>query len=240
MQRITLKTENRENKTKGELRQYRLAGKVPGILYGKKQDPKLVLVSERDLDVIASSHAGLNTLLDLSFVNGEKTMAMIRDYQAHPINRRFTHIDLQAMDETQTIVTEVPIELKGDAFGVEEEGGVLDQILRSVEVRCVVTKIPESLDVDIAEMKIGDSIHVQDLKLPEGVEFAKEMDYTVATVVPPTKVEEVEVPAEGEEGAAQGEEGAAQGEEAAKEGEAKEGEQGDAAKEGEAKEEEKK
>ncbi|MFH1874349.1 MAG: 50S ribosomal protein L25/general stress protein Ctc [Pseudomonadota bacterium] len=211
---MNLKVEKRENKTKGELRQFRLAGKVPGVLYGKKQDPMPVLVTERDLDVIASSQAGLNTLLDISFGDGETTMALIRDYQAHPIHRRFTHVDLQAMDETQRIVTEVPIELKGRAIGLEQ-GGVLEQILRSIEVRCVVTAIPEKLEVDVSTMEIGDNIHIQDLKLPEGVELAKEMDYTVATLVPPTKEEEVAAPAEGAEGAVEGAAAPAEGAEGA-------------------------
>jgi large subunit ribosomal protein L25 len=215
VERIKLQAEKRDTKTKGDVRQLRLKGKVPAVLYGRKREPLTLIVKEADILKAMSTKAGLNVLLDL-VVEGEKpTTVLLRDYQAHPVHRTFTHVDFQAIDMTEKIVVEVPIILNGLAVGVKE-GGILEQLLRKIELKCLPTQIPEKIEIDVEHLKIGDSIHSDELKLPEGAEFPRAMKYAIATVVPPAKEEvaaaavpvEGAVPAEGE-AAAPAAEGAA-------------------------------
>lgn len=192
MERISLNAQKRDLTTKGGIRRLRLSEKIPAVLYGKKQEPMMLVVDMKELEKATSTHAGFNALIDLKIEGGTPTTVLIRDYQAHPIKRNFTHVDFRAIDVTEKIVVEVPIELLGESVGVKE-GGVLEQLLRKVEVRCLPTNIPESLTVNVESLMIGDSVHTTELSLPEGVEFLKAIDYTIVTIVPPTK-EEVVVP----------------------------------------------
>ena len=215
MERTMLKAEKRETTTKGAIRQLRLKGRVPAVLYGKKQEPVMISVDASELKKAAATKAGLNVLLDLTISGGKPATVLIRDYQAHPLERVFTHVDFQAIDITEKIVIEVPIDLIGIAIGVKE-GGILEQLLRKIELKCIPTKIPERIEINVDDLKIGDSIHSAGLKLPEGAEFARAFNYTIATVVPPTKEEvpaAAAVPAEGVpvEGAVAPAEGAAAG-----------------------------
>jgi len=198
VKRFTLNVKKRDVLTNGELRQNRLAGNIPGVLYGKKQKPVSLFVNGKELEKVTSSQAGFNALLDLNFEQGEQVISIIRDYQVHPLKRAFSHVDFQAIDPTEKMHLEVPIKLIGEPIGVKE-GGVLEQLLRKVEVKCLPTNVPESFIIDVASLQVGGSVHVKNIELPEGVEFLKELDYAVATVVPPAKEEEVQpVVAEGE------------------------------------------
>lgn len=188
MERILLKAEKRDLTTKGAIRQLRVSGKVPAILYGRKKEPQMIAVNVADLLKATSTKAGLNVLLDLAVAGEKPATVLLRDYQAHPINRTFTHVDFQAIDVKERIVIEVPIELIGLAAGVKE-GGILEQLLRKIELKCLPTQIPERIEINVEHLTIGDSIHSEGLKLPEGAEFAKTMNYTIATVVPPAKEE---------------------------------------------------
>ena len=193
MERVSLNAEKREKTTKGALRQMRVKGKVPAVLYGKKSEPQKLLVDALELLKTTSTKAGINVLLDLKVAQEKPTTVLIRDYQAHPIDRHFTHVDFQIIDVSERIAVEVPIELLGQAIGVKE-GGILEQLLRKIEVRCLATKIPERIEINVEHLKIGDSIHSSDMTLPGGVELSRAMNYTIATVVPPAK-EEVPVAA---------------------------------------------
>jgi len=199
VERISINAEKRETKTKGAVRQLRLAGKVPAVLYGMKQEPVTLTVNTLDLQKATSTKAGMNVLLDLTVAGGKATTVLIRDYQAHPIERVFIHVDFQAIDISLKIGVEVPIILTGLAIGVKE-GGILEQLLRKIELKCLPTNIPEKIEINVEELKIGDSIHSAGLKLPEGAEFSRAFNYTIVTVVPPAKEEvpvAAAVPAEG-------------------------------------------
>jgi large subunit ribosomal protein L25 len=215
MERFELVAETRGN-GKGVARKLRAAGKVPAVLYGTSVEPKSLAVSSYEFEKIARKAHGSMMLVDLD-VAGEKSIALVRDYQADPFRREIQHIDFQAVGMTDKIEVEVPVKLEGSPVGVKE-GGILEQLRRTLGVRCVVSAIPSHIAVDVTELNIGDNIHADDLALPEGVEFPHAANYTVAAVVPPTKEEEVKpaVAAEGEEGA----EAAAEGEEKPAEGEA--------------------
>ena len=224
MEKVQLTAKRRET-GKGMAHRLRTSGMVPGILYGKKVEPVSLAVSTRDLVNATKTKAGMNVIVDLSIEGGDSGLAFIRDFQADPFRRDFTHIDFQAISMDEHIEIEIPIELVGECKGVKE-GGVVDQSRRTLHIRSLPDHIPEKIVVDIAELDIGDSVHADDLKLPEGVEFPHAMNYAILSIVPPTKEEEVAAPAEGVEGeVAEGEEAAAaEGEEAAaaEGGEAKE------------------
>lgn len=168
----------------------RKQGWVPGILYGKKKEPQLLKIAHKDLEQATETSAGFNALFQLTIDGKPAGLVRIREYQAHLINRDFTHVDFQAIELTEKIEVEVPIRLVGTAKGVKDEGGVLEQQRRSLHLKCLVSAIPEHIDIDIAPLTIGMSIHADDLKLPEGVEFPHETNFTVCAVVPPTKEEE--------------------------------------------------
>lgn len=226
MERVALTAEIREP-GKGGARQARMADKVPAILYGKSVKPLPILIGRRSLEDAVKTKAGMNVIVDLTVTGGDSGLALIRDYQADPFKRNFTHVDFQAITLKDKLEVEVPVVLVGAAVGVKE-GGVVEQLRRTIHVRALPTAIPEKIDVDITELKIGDSIHAEQMTLPEGVEFSSSTNYTIVAIVPPAKEEAaaatVAVPLEGEAVAAPAEGAAAAPAEGAKPGEAKAGE----------------
>lgn len=174
---------------KGGARRLRRDGAIPAIVYGKGTTPLTVSVPTREMEHVVHSSAGMNILIDLDIQGREKVVVRVRDYQADPIERAFTHLDFQAVDLTQKIVVEVPVHFEGKSEGVKL-GGVLTISRRTIEVRCLPTNIPEFLRVDISALMIGDGIHVNDLQLPEGVEVPPHVNYSVVSVVAPQKEEE--------------------------------------------------
>lgn len=183
----------------------RNAGKVPAILYGRDHKPVNIAVDNKEILKAVSSKAGFNVLIDLNIGGAEKVVARVCDYQAHPVTRELTHIDFQVVDLTRKIEVEVPLHFEGKSPGVKE-GGVMDIQRRSLNIRCLPTAIPEFIAVDINALNIGDNIHMDDLKLQEGVECPHDQNFVIVAVVPPAKEEEVVVaaPVEGEAAAAAG------------------------------------
>lgn len=192
MERISLAAELREP-GKGPANRMRVSGRIPGVLYGRKVKPMSISVDERELVKATSSKAGMNVMIDLAIKGGDSGLAFIRDYQADPFRRDFKHVDFQAISLDEKIDIEVPIELTGAAIGVKE-GGVVVQSRRTLSVRTFPGNIPDKIEVDITELKIGDGIHADEIALPEGVEFPHTINYPIVAVVPPAK-EEVAVAA---------------------------------------------
>jgi len=138
--------------------------------------------------------AGENVLIDLRIEDGKSKKshrAMIKEIQADPVKGTILHVDLYAISMDKKIDLEIPIALTGTPAGVNE-GGILQQVTRTLEVSCLPGQIPDSIELDVSSLDIGDSLHVSDLKIPEGVDVLVEEQLTIATVVPPTKVEEIE------------------------------------------------
>jgi large subunit ribosomal protein L25 len=222
---ISLSGKRRENLGKGDARKTRRDGRIPGILYGHGETPVPVSVGARDFQVALHTHKGGNPIVNLA-VGGSEFTALIRDAQYDPLTHEVLHLDFQHISLTETIEVRVPVRLNGNPVGVKDGGGILETILRDLEVRCLPTAIPAAIDVDVAALAIGDSVHVRDITLPD-VEILNDPDDTVATVVPPTVMEEkpaeavaVEPGAEEPEVIAKGkkeEEDAAEGEEKEKE-----------------------
>jgi large subunit ribosomal protein L25 len=195
---IPLSGERREQLGKGGARKARASGRIPGVLYGHGEQPIPVSLVARDFDLALREHRGGNAIVNLAVAGSEYT-ALIRDVQYDPLTHDILHLDFQHISLTETIEVSVAVHLIGLAVGVKDGGGILEHITREIEVRCLPTAIPPSIDVDVSALNIGDSIHVRELSAPN-VTVLTDGDATVATVVPPTVIEEKpaeEVPAEG-------------------------------------------
>ncbi len=210
-----LNVEIRDRAGKGVARKLRAAGRIPGIFYGKNVSPVAISLDERDLRrLLDASDAGLNTIIRLAGggdLSGKQVL--IRELQKDPVRGDYLHADLYTVDVTRTVEVSVPIRITGRASGVEFEGGVLDQSLRELDLTCLPLAIPKELVVDVSRMELGESLHVRDIALPEGVELRSDADLSVVSIVAASKAEE-EAPVEAEEGE-EGAEAAEPGDESA-------------------------
>ncbi|MDJ0849774.1 MAG: 50S ribosomal protein L25 [Myxococcota bacterium] len=203
-----LQVEIREGTGKGVARKLRAAGRIPAVCYGKKDAAVALSVDPKVLrHLLEHSDAGMNTIISLDVagdLNGR--MVLLRELQRDPVRGRFLHADFYTVDLEQTIEVSVPLHLTGKAAGVEL-GGILDQQLREIDLECLPLAIPREVEVDVSPLMLGDSLHVRDISLPEGVTLRSDPDLSIVSVVAPSKAEE-EAP-----GAAEGE--VPEGEEAA-------------------------
>lgn len=192
-----LNIEKREGVGKGVARKLRAAGRIPAVCYSSGQSPEAVSLDPRALDrILRGSETGMNTLIDLVVGGGgvyHGRTVLVRDLQRDPVSGAALHADLFALDLTAKVSVSVPIHLQGHAKGVEE-GGIVDHALREVELECLPRAIPKEIVVDVSGLAIGDSIHVRELVLPEGVALLSDGDLSVVSVVLPRKAEE-ETPA---------------------------------------------
>jgi len=179
-----LTAEPRELTGKGANRKLRVAGRIPGVVYGKKREAQPVALDPTALEkLLRGSGAGLNTLIDLS-VGGRTDTVLVKELQRHPVYGHYWHVDFFQVDLTQKITVSIPLHFIGKAHGVEF-GGILDHPLREIEVECLPRAIPEFVEVDVSALEIGQSIHVSELRLPEGVEVKNDPTLPVASVVLP-------------------------------------------------------
>lgn len=182
---IAIKGDQRPGKTKGELRQLRLSGRIPGVVYGKQLKAPIALsVEERELSALLRSTPNAVLELDIS-AHGKQTV-MIADVQRDPLNQTLLHIDFQGISMNEKVRANVRIEATGDSVGVRE-GGILQTILHEVEVLCLPGDIPDALAADVSALGIGENLLVQDLVLPKGIEVTVEPSSVVLTVLAPQK-----------------------------------------------------
>ena len=224
MEFVDLKVERRSGAGKGVARKLRQRGQIPAIVYGEGETI-LVTANPKNLLRALGTEAGENVILNLTIVNGEDVTrkAMVKDVQVDPVSGAVLHADLLAISLERPIEVDVPVELVGVAKGVKDDGGIVDQILRELKMRCLPRAIPDKVEFDISALLIGDVVHVKDLVIPDGVELLTDTEQVVVTVAPPA-VEEVEVaPPPEEEVAAPAAEEAPAKEGAAKEPAAKAG-----------------
>ena len=207
----------------GASRRLRHEGKVPGVLYGGKDDVKSIELNAKDLFMQFKHEAFHASILTLN-LDGKKESVLLRDYQMHPVRNNIQHIDLQRIDENKKLSVKIPFHFLNEnvAPGVKLEGGVVSHIMVDVDISCLPKDLPTYIEVDMIALSIGDSIRLSDIKVPEGVELttlSEDNDPTVTSISQPkVVVDETPVAAEGEEGAAEGEGGAAEGEGGAAEG----------------------
>ena len=220
MEKIELQATVRKSVGNGPARVLRRAGQIPAVLYGRKIEPVLLSVNTKDLEQILKKGSFGQVILNLVIQNGKKVTksAIIKELQTHPVSGNLIHIDFYEVDMKRQIKVMVPVVTTGKSVGIEE-GGLLNIVRRELEVFCLPGDIPEAIEIDISELGIGDSIHLEDVPLGENVEVATDVNYTVVTVLSP-KVEEEVVEEEEEE--LEGEEEGAEGEAAEAEAEPEE------------------
>jgi large subunit ribosomal protein L25 len=202
---LEIQADARDRKNKRDARRLLRGGKIPGVLYG----PKMQTVNlEFDKREFSSRIAGLEgshlVRLKSSATSLADKVALVKDMQYHPISGEVIHADLYEVDLTAKITVHVPLHFVGKAAGVVR-GGILQPIVREIEVECLPLDIPEYFNVDVSALDIGDSAHIEDLVMPDGVTAIYESNLALVAVVPPT-VEEAPAaaaaPAEGAEAAA--------------------------------------
>jgi len=177
----TLEAQPRTPGNKNEARRVRQLGKIPAVVYGAGQDALAVSVDPRQVSRILSSETGHNTIFDLA-LDGSKSKAMIVDWQYEPIKGKLLHIDVKRIAMDKKLAVMVPIFLKGEATGVKQQGGILEQMLREVEVECLPSDIPSHIDADVSELVFGKVLRVSDLPHSDKLKFLTDENQPVAHV----------------------------------------------------------
>jgi large subunit ribosomal protein L25 len=195
-----LEAQTREPGNKNAARRVRVGGKIPAVVYGAGKNSAAVAVDPRQVLRILKSESGHNTIFDLA-LNDDRVKAMIVDWQFEPIKGRLLHVDLLriAMDKKLTVT--VPVVLKGEAEGVKQEGGILEQLLREIEIECLPADIPKSIEADISHLTFGVELRVKDLAHSDKLKFLTDEDQMVAHITS-VKEEVVAAPEAVAEGAA--------------------------------------
>jgi large subunit ribosomal protein L25 len=215
MAKAQLKAKKRDRSGKGAARTLRREGRVPAVLYGRELEAIHLSVDAHEAERLFHSISVDNTIVDLA-VEGDKKpyLTLVREIQTHPWRASLLHVDFLRIQEGVAVDLEVPIKLLGVPAGVRLGGGVLEQMIHDLPIRCEPSKIPESIELDVSHLEVNDSLRVADLALPAGVEVRVPGDRAVCSVAIPKIVEEVvtavptlegAVPAEGaapDEGAA--------------------------------------
>jgi len=187
MAQSTLTVIRRKEVGKSAARKIRRQGAIPAIFYGKETKPIPLIVNLNELKQALSTEAGENTILELHIKDngGEITkLALLKDIQFDYLTNKPIHFDFQEVLLREKISVKVPVKIVGKAPGVKE-GGILEEILREIEIECFPTDIPNSIEVDVSQLGIGDSIHIRDLSLPEGITVLHEPDETIVTILSP-------------------------------------------------------
>ncbi len=189
---VVLQGRVRKNTGKGAARKSRSGGRIPGVIYGEGEPSIPFETGFDDFQALIHTVSGENVVVDLK-LEGDDTdrKAIIREIQRDPIRGRVVHFDLQHISLTEKVRVDVPIVVVGVPVGVKDFGGILEHILREVEVECLPTEIPPKIELNVTALKIGDSIHVGDLAV-ENVTILTDLERPVVTVVPPV-AEEVPV-----------------------------------------------
>ncbi|TBR25939.1 50S ribosomal protein L25 [bacterium] len=197
MQEISVSAEARGDKnTKHQLSELRRAKKIPAVVYGGKDKPVSVAVGAKEL-MEALKKAGANAIIHLKLAKGTDTV-ILKELQRDVVNGQPVHADFKRIDLKEKIVVQVPLHAVGEAPGVKLGGGLLEHVLRQIEIRCLPTAIPKAIDFDVSAMQVNDALHVRDLKLPEGVELLTKADQVVVhVVIVKVEVEAVAAPVEG-------------------------------------------
>lgn len=228
MAEVKLNVVKREGTGKGVARRTRSEGRVPGIVYGKGMEPVAISVDRREFVTALQTDAGLNALLNLT-LDGETVPTLAREIQRDPVRGTLLHVDFVKVDLKQEVEVTVPVHVIGESPGVAE-GGVLEQPLHEVTVRCLPQEVPESIEADISGLNIGDSLRVSELVESASFHILNDPEVAVISIMAPISEEELAAmeagvageateeepaePTEGEEGAegAEGEADAQAGE----------------------------
>jgi large subunit ribosomal protein L25 len=201
MEEIILEAQTRNEIGKSKVKALKTGGFIPAVVYSEGKNAIPVKLSRHDFLFLIHHHRLENAIISLKIKDDQKKASrscMIKEMQHDPVKGDIIHIDLNEISLTKAIKVNVPVETTGESLGVKSDGGALEHILWEIEVECLPTDIPKNITVDISALKIGDSIHVKDMKFPDKVKVLSDQEAVVLTIASPMK-EEVAVPVEGEE-----------------------------------------
>lgn len=191
-----LASANRETKTRSVINKLRNTGQVPAVVYGYQVDNTAIAVDEVEF-IKVIREVGRNGVIDLE-IGGKPTKVMVTDYQFDSLKNQITHIDFVAINMKTEVTVDVTVEITGEAKGTDE-GGIVEQPIFEVQVTATPDNIPESLELDVTELEIGDTLYVSDVSTTGNFTIENEEDEALVTVVPPQKEEEPDEEEEGEE-----------------------------------------
>jgi large subunit ribosomal protein L25 len=187
---VKLTAERRTALGRSAVRKLKATGVVPAVIYGSKDKPEALQVSRREISAMLSHASGENILVELEIAGSASRMALVQEVQHAPLGGAVLHIDFHAVSMDEVIEADVPLEPTGTANGVKNFGGLLEQNLRTLAIECLPRDLPDSIKVDISALNVGDSVHVRDLPLPNGVTTRVPADLTAFSVLAPTVEEE--------------------------------------------------
>lgn len=183
MSEMTIEVEQRPVEGTNANRRLRRSGHIPAVVYGAGKETVPIQVDRKSfLDLLKKSGSEHPLFLLKLAGTSQERHAMVRQLQIDPESRQVIHIDFQRVLMTEKIRVQVPIELKGTAYGVKVEGGVLDFMTREIEVECLPGDIPKGLELDVTELHVGQHVEVKDLQLPEGVTLVGDADRVIASL----------------------------------------------------------
>lgn len=185
----TLNAQKRDGSGKGVARKLRASGHVPAILYGGSGDSVPLTLNTREAEKLFRSVSVENTIIELSVEGGETVQTLVREMQTHPYRNEVVHVDFLRLQKGVLVEMNIPVHFVGTPKGVKNDGGVLDHVLHDIHIRCIPSMIPEEAVLDVSALEIGESLHVSDLSLPEGVEVLTDGALTVCAVHAPRIVE---------------------------------------------------
>src|SRR5882672_257316 len=192
MKSVALKAYPRSQVQRAEVKKLRASGRVPATIYGRQAKPQNLEVNSKEFADLLNHSASENLLVDLSVDNDAraKRLALVQEIQHHPLNGKVLHVDFHEVAEDEKVTVHVPVETTGEAAGVKTGGGTLEHILFKLKVRSLPKDLPEQIVLDVTALEIGKSIHLGDIKAPEGVEILGDKHITVVAVSAP-RAEEV-------------------------------------------------
>jgi large subunit ribosomal protein L25 len=200
MEEIILEAQTREEIGKSKVKLLRTAGFIPAVVYSDGKEAISVKLSRHDFLYLIHHQRLENAIITLKIKDDKKKAGrscMIKEMQHDPVKGDIVHIDLNEISLTKAIKVNVPVVTTGESVGVKSEGGAIEHIMWEIEIECLPTAIPKNFEVDISALKIGDSVHVKDIKFPENIKVLSDKEAMVLSIASPMK-EEV-APVEGEE-----------------------------------------
>lgn len=190
---VKLAAQTRSEVGRNAVKKIKSQGFVPAVIYSHHETPVSLKVNERDISTLLAHAAGEHFLVDLEVAGGASRMAIIQEVQHHPVTQKILHVDFHGVSANETIESSIPVEPVGEANGVKNFGGILEQLLRSVTLKSLPQDLPTIVTVDVSALNVGESIHVKDLVLPAGVTAVDDADVTVFLVAEPNVA--IEAPA---------------------------------------------
>lgn len=201
MEEIILEAQVRDEIGKGKLKVIRAGGFIPAVVYSQGQPAISIKLSRHDFLYLVHHQHLENAIISLKIKDDKKKpvrSCMIKEMQNDPVKGDIVHLDLSEISLTKALKVNVPVVTTGESLGVKQDGGAIEHIMWEIEIECLPTAIPKNIEVDISALKIGDSVHIKDIKFPADLKVLSDPDAVVLSIASPMK-EEVAVPLEGEE-----------------------------------------